>query len=107
MKPELDLTSRVAEAAEVDHGLATRVIPMFEEGFTVPFIARYRKELTGGLEPSTLHRLKQKINEVKHFFEKMDKSYEFLKKSGNMNDNLSQQLKLCKTMDDLKLLVSY
>lgn len=62
----IDLTGEVADAAQVDRGLTSRIISMFEDGYTVPFIARYRKELTGGMEPQVLHRLREKMLECKY-----------------------------------------
>ncbi|VDQ16048.1 unnamed protein product [Trichobilharzia regenti] len=65
VKMEIDLTTKVAEAANIDQTLVSLVVPMFENGYTVPFIARYRKEITGGVEPAVLHRLKEKMNDCK------------------------------------------
>ncbi|CAH8600392.1 unnamed protein product [Heterobilharzia americana] len=104
VKMEIDLTTQVAESANVDRNLVSRVIPMFEEGYTVPFIARYRKEVTGGIEPAILHRLKDKINDCKMVVDKIEKSLEFFNKSGLLTDELSQQLMKCKTTEDIKLL---
>ncbi|KAF6775296.1 hypothetical protein AHF37_05568 [Paragonimus kellicotti] len=99
----IDLTNEVAEAANVDRKLASKVISMFEEGYTVPFIARYRKEATGGLEPTTLHRLKQKITDCKVLIEKIDKSLQYFSKKGLITDDLSRQIKQCRSLEEVKL----
>nr|CAH8862796.1 unnamed protein product [Trichobilharzia regenti] len=104
VKMEIDLTTQVAEAANIDRNLVSRVIPMFEDGYTVPFIARYRKEITGGVEPTVLHRLKEKMNDCKMLIDKIEKSMELFNKSGLLTDELSQQLMRCKTAEDIKLL---
>ncbi|CAH8861106.1 unnamed protein product [Trichobilharzia szidati] len=104
VKMEIDLTTQVAEAANIDRNLVSRVIPMFEDGYTVPFIARYRKEITGGVEPTVLHRLKEKMNDCKMLIDKIEKSMQFFNKSGLLTDELSQQLMRCKTTEDIKLL---
>ncbi|XP_018652644.1 tex protein-relatedtranscription accessory protein (S1 rna binding domain) [Schistosoma mansoni] len=101
---EIDLTTQVAEAANIDRNLVSRVIPMFENGYTVPFIARYRKEITGGAEPTVLHRLKEKMNDCKMLVDKIEKSLQFFDKSGLLTNELSQQLMKCKTTEDIKLL---
>ncbi|GAA50818.1 S1 RNA-binding domain-containing protein 1 [Clonorchis sinensis] len=101
----IDLTDEVAGSAQIDRKLASRVISMFEEGFTVPFIARYRKEVTGGMEPATLHRLKEKINSCKMLIEKIDKSFQYFSKQGLLTEDLSRQLKQCKSTEEVKLLV--
>lgn len=65
----IDLTKDVAEAAQVQPSVANSVISMFDKGFTVPFIARYRKEVTGGLEPTVLHRLREKLDNCRYVVE--------------------------------------
>ncbi|TPP56134.1 S1 RNA-binding domain-containing protein 1 [Fasciola gigantica] len=97
----IDLTGEVADAVHVDPALTSRVISMFEEGYTVPFIARYRKELTGGMEPQVLHRLREKMMECKILIEKIDKSFDYLKKNGLLTDGLSKQLLKCKTVNEV------
>ncbi|TGZ59248.1 hypothetical protein CRM22_009182 [Opisthorchis felineus] len=100
----IDLTDEVAGSAQIDRKLASRVISMFEEGFTVPFIARYRKEVTGGMEPAVLHRLKEKMNSCKMLIEKIDKSFQYFSKQGLLTEELSRQLKQCKSTEEVKLL---
>ncbi|CAH8292542.1 unnamed protein product [Schistosoma turkestanicum] len=104
IKMEIDLTTQVSEAANIDRTLVSRVIPMFENGYTVPFIARYRKEVTGGAEPTVLHRLKEKMNDCKVLVDKIEKSLQFFDKNGLLTNELSQQLMKCKTTEDIKLL---
>ncbi|KAH8858194.1 S1 RNA-binding domain-containing protein 1 [Schistosoma japonicum] len=77
---------------------------MLENGYTVPFIARYRKEVTGGVEPTVLHRLKEKMNDCKMLVDKVEKSLQFFSKSGLLTNELSQQLMKCKTSEDIRLL---
>ncbi|VDP94521.1 unnamed protein product [Echinostoma caproni] len=100
----IDLTGEVAEAAKVDPAVASCVISMFDEGFTVPFIARYRKEVTGGMEPQVLHRLREKMNECKLLIEKIDKSFTYLNKKGLLTEDLSKQLLKCKTVNEVEFI---
>ncbi|HOZ83462.1 MAG TPA: Tex-like N-terminal domain-containing protein, partial [Bacteroidia bacterium] len=44
-----------------------QTIKLFEEGATIPFIARYRKEKTGGLSDENLLELKKLLKEVEDF----------------------------------------
>ena len=47
---EVTLMKRIAEQLTVNLGQVSAVVSMLEEGSTVPFIARYRKEKTGSLD---------------------------------------------------------
>ncbi|CAL8075704.1 unnamed protein product [Calicophoron daubneyi] len=100
----IDLTGEVAQAVNVEPSVASRVISMFEEGYTVPFIARYRKEVTGGMEPAVLHRLKEKMVDCKMLIEKIDKSFKYFDKQGLMTNELSDQLLKCRTTDEVKMI---
>ncbi|MDR1955863.1 MAG: RNA-binding transcriptional accessory protein [Treponema sp.] len=58
---EVSLMKRIAEALVINQGQVSAVISLLEEGSTVPFIARYRKEKTGSLD-------EVKIRDVDHLF---------------------------------------
>jgi len=55
-----DLTQWVAREANVNEKIVTTVTSLIEEGNTVPFIARYRKEATGGLDEVQIKLIQDK-----------------------------------------------
>ncbi len=85
---------------------AAAVIQLFDEGATVPFIARYRKHLTGEMEDVNLHRVQDLIQS----FRQLEKRRESILKSIDAQNKLTPQLKLLieeatdlQTLEDLYL----
>ena len=52
-----DGTNKATDDLDVDKQLKTKIWKYFEEGYTIPFLARYRKEAIGGLGPDALRHL--------------------------------------------------
>ena len=58
MKP---ISLRIAEELAVKESQVTSAVTLLDEGATVPFIARYRKEVTGGLDDTQLRNLEERL----------------------------------------------
>jgi uncharacterized protein len=59
--PAPDFAGIIASELEIAHGPAGAVIDLLDEGCTVPFIARYRKEATGGAEDATIAKTMERL----------------------------------------------
>ena len=57
----MDVTQRIAEELAVNIKQVTAAVTLLDEGATVPFISRYRKELTGGLDDTQLRTLEERL----------------------------------------------
>ena len=55
------INQRIADELGVGHGQVSAVVELLAEGATVPFIARYRKEKTGGLDDTQLRKLVERL----------------------------------------------
>ena len=55
--PATNSASVIAENLELNPGVVRRVLNLLDKENTVPFIARYRKEQTGGLDPTVLRQI--------------------------------------------------
>ncbi len=61
MEVEWNVNKEVAAACNADLRATTRTINLLDQGNTLPFIARYRKEATGNMEPEMLRQIKSKL----------------------------------------------
>lgn len=86
---------KIAELESVSPKQATNVFALHEEGATVPFMARYRKEATGNLDEVKIHDIVEKIK----YFQELDKRKETVRKTieaaGKLNDELKQRIENC------------
>ena len=57
----MDIIKTLAGELSLSEGRLERTIALLDEGATVPFIARYRKEVTGGMDDETLRRLVERL----------------------------------------------
>jgi len=80
--------STIAAELNIDAGQVFRTIQLFETGATIPFVARYRKEATGGLDEVVL----AEIRDRKEKLEEIDKRRESILKSLTELDLLTPEL---------------
>ena len=53
----MEITQTLSEEFQLQPWQVTAVVGLYDEGCTVPFIARYRKEAHGALDDQTIHKL--------------------------------------------------
>ena len=63
---EVDLMRRIAASLNINMSQVSAVIGLFNEGSTVPFIARYRKEMTGSLDEVQVRDIDHQFNSGKN-----------------------------------------
>ena len=61
----MDITHKITEELEIKKWQVEAVIKLIDEGNTIPFIARYRKEATGALDDETLRRFDERLRDRK------------------------------------------
>ncbi|HPY18827.1 MAG TPA: Tex family protein, partial [Polyangiaceae bacterium] len=71
------------------------VVRLLEEGATVPFIARYRKEVTGGLEDVAIVAIQERASYVKELEERRQVILTEIEKQGKLTDDLRQAIEGC------------
>ncbi len=86
---------KIAELQAVKPKQVENVFALHEEGATVPFMARYRKEATGNLDEVKIHEVVEKIK----YFQDLDKRKETVLKTieaaGKLNDELKLRIESC------------
>ena len=62
----MDITKKISEELEVKKEQVQAAVELLDEGCTVPFIARYRKEVTGGLSDENLRDLFDRLTYLRN-----------------------------------------
>ncbi|MFW2178491.1 MULTISPECIES: Tex-like N-terminal domain-containing protein [unclassified Moraxella] len=70
----------------------TAFVKLYDEGATIPFIARYRKEQTQGLDDTQLRQLEKSLNYERDMASRRDKIIELLTSQGKLTDELSERI---------------
>lgn len=79
-----------------------KTIDLLEQGATIPFIARYRKEMTGSLDEIQLSQIRDRLNQLKEMDKRRDSILESLKESGNWTTDLEKQLNNASSQAELE-----
>lgn len=96
----------IVETLEKELDLASwqvkKVIKLIDDGNTIPFIARYRKDVTGSLNDETLRRFDERLKYLRNLEDKKDKVIKRIDESGKLDDNLKNQIMNARTLVELE-----
>lgn len=92
----------LAEIQDLEQQVARNIIKLFDEENTIPFIARYRKDMTGGMDPDTLRKAKQSYDYVKTLLNKAQNLLKQVSAQGKLNDDLSYSICCARSLVELE-----
>lgn len=96
----------ICEVQNIDKQIAENIVKLFKEDNTIPFIARYRKNMTGGMEPDQLRSVKEcfdRVNVIKHRAATIIKAID---KLGKWTPQIHSAIMSTKCGDDLEHIYS-
>ena len=96
------LASRIAEEIKAKPAQAAAAIKLLDEGATVPFIARYRKEVTGGLDDTQLRLLEERLTYLRELDSRRDAILESIDGQGKLTPELRTSLLAAATKAELE-----
>ncbi|OZC43262.1 RNA-binding transcriptional accessory protein [Rhodococcus sp. WWJCD1] len=91
------VNKRIAEELDVREEQVRAAVELLDGGSTVPFIARYRKEVTGTLDDAQLRQLDERLRYLRELDERRDAVIESIRGQGKLDDALEQSLMLADT----------
>ena len=78
------------------------VIDLLEDGNTIPFIARYRKEQTGGLDETQIRDINEEYEYLTNLFERKEEIKKTLKKKEKLTDEIEKKLNKAQTLQEVE-----
>ena len=78
------------------------VINLIDEGNTIPFIARYRKEMHGSMDDGTLRKLEERLNYLRNLQTRKDEVKTSIENQGKLTDELIQAINDAKTLSEVE-----
>ncbi|XP_055672337.1 S1 RNA-binding domain-containing protein 1 isoform X3 [Falco peregrinus] len=96
-----DIVQVLSEITNVEPWVCANLIRLFQEENTIPFIARYRKELINNLEADALREVQQTLEELRTVAKKTHTMIQKLKKEGKLSGCLLTALLNCRTLEEL------
>ena len=100
----MDMIRTLAQELGIKTGQAEAAVKLIDEGNTIPFIARYRKEVTGALNDEVLRNLYERLNYLRNLEEKKEQVIGSIEEQGKLTPELKKQILEAQTLvavDDL------
>ena len=92
VKEQTTVTRRIADELGVREGQVTAAVELLDGGATVPFVARYRKEVTGALDDAQLRTLEERLGYLRELEERRAAILESVRAQGKLDDALEAQI---------------
>jgi uncharacterized protein len=96
------LIKRIAESLLINQGQASAVVELLNEGATVPFIARYRKEKHGALDEVKVRDIEHGYNSGKNFEERRIEIVRLIFEQGKLSEPLYENIKKAATLAEVE-----
>ena len=94
----MDLMERLAEELKIKTWQARAAVQLIDEGNTIPFIARYRKEATGSLNDEVLRSLFERLNYLRNLEEKKQQVLKAIEEQGKLTITLREEILSAQTL---------
>lgn len=92
----------IAEELHIKPSQVEATIKLIDEGNTIPFIARYRKEATGGLSDETLRDLGERLNYLRNLEQRKEEVIKSIDEQGKLTDEILQGVAIAKTLAEVE-----
>ena len=97
----MDILKKLQEELEIRPSQVENTVKLLDEGNTVPFIARYRKEMTGSLDDQIIRRLSERLASLRHLEEKREQVKNAIAEQGSLTDELAAKLEQAETQTEI------
>ena len=92
----------IAEELNIKTSQVENTIKLIDEGNTIPFIARYRKEVTGGLSDETLRDLGERLTYLRNLEQRKEEVIKSIDEQGKLTDEILQAVAIAKTLAEVE-----
>lgn len=97
----MNIIEKLAKELNIKASQAEAAVRLLDEGNTVPFIARYRKEATGGLSDETLRNLSERLGALRAIEERREDVHRLISEQGKMTPEIEKALSAAETLAEI------
>ena len=98
----MDIIETIANELHLTKDQTQRTVDLIDDGNTIPFIARYRKEVTGALDDTTLRTLQERLQYLRNLEKRKEEVVHALNERGKLTDTLSNALTAAQTLSEVE-----
>ena len=97
-----DIPASIAKELSIRPKQVASVIALLDEGNTIPFIARYRKEATGSLEDEVLRRVEERLTYLRSLVKRQEEILTRIEEQGKLNEELRTAIEAAEKLQTLE-----
>ena len=97
----MDILKKLQQEFEIKASQVENTVKLLDEGNTVPFIARYRKEMTGSLDDQIIRQLSERLTALRNLEEKREQVKNAIAEQGNLTEELAKKLDAAETQTEI------
>ena len=94
----MDIFQTIKEELKVEKWQVEAAVKLIDEGCTIPFISRYRKEVTGSLNDEQLRDLHERLNYLRNLEEKKEQVLGSIEEQGKLTEELKEKILAAQTL---------
>ena len=98
----MDILQKLTEEFQVRPEQVQNVVALLDDGKTVPFIARYRKEMHGALDDQTIRKISERLKSLRNLEERKEEVRTAIENKGKLTDEIVQALAAAQTMVEVE-----
>ena len=98
----MNIAEKLAEELGLKQWQVDNTIQLIDEGNTIPFISRYRKEVTGELNDEVLRTFEERLNYLRNMEERKDDIKRIIEEQGKLTEELSAQIDNAQKLSELE-----
>ncbi len=98
----MDFADQLAKEFSIRPDYAENIIRLLEEGNTIPFIARYRKELHGAMDDQTLRSFSERLEYLKNLQQRRQEVFSLIEGMGKMTEALAKAIEEAQVLSEVE-----
>ena len=98
----MNINKQIAEELNIKENQVEKTVALIDEGNTIPFIARYRKEVTGGLSDEILRDLGERLTYLRNLETRKQEVVNSIESQGKLTDEIVIALQIAKTLAEVE-----
>ena len=98
----MDITARLSEEFKIKPVYAENIVKLIDDGNTIPFIARYRKEMHGNLDDQILREFADRLAYLRNLEKRKEEVRSAIEEQGKMTEEIASALAEAKTLTEVE-----
>ena len=94
----MDIIKKLCTEFSISENRITNIVTLLDDGNTVPFIARYRKEMTGSCDDQALREIFERLTYLRNLEKRKDEVSSSIEEQGKMTDEIKHSLEIAETL---------